>query len=86
MEEKLKMITSKLITEIFLNEEIYNAGYLEEGEESIILNLLDVIASLHNELYNAITGNYYDYMFHWTNKVGYNSIEDDIFKKEELND
>lgn len=84
MEEKLNKITSRLITEIFLDDKIYNTAYLElkDGDESIILNLLDVIASLHNELYNAITGNYYDYMFHWTNKVGYDGIEDDIFKKE----
>ena len=80
MEDKLNMITSKLINEIFLNDEIYQAGYLEEGDDSIILHLLDVIASLHNELYNAVTGNYYDYMFHWSNKVGYDGIEDDFFK------
>lgn len=81
MEEKLNMITSQLISEIFLNEKIYEAGYLEEGDDSIILRLLDVIASLHNELYNAVIGNYYDYMFHWTNKVGYNGIEDNLFKE-----
>lgn len=75
------MITSKLVEEIFLDEEIYRRGFLEEGDESVILHLLDVIASLHNELYKAVTGNYYDYMFHWTNKVGYNGIEDDFYKE-----
>ena len=48
MEEKLNMITSKLVEEIFLDEEIYRRGFLEEGDESVILHLLDVIASLHN--------------------------------------
>lgn len=34
------------------------------------VDLLQVISYLHNELYKAITGDYYDYMWHWTNKCG----------------
>lgn len=41
----------------------------------------DIIASLHNELYNLVTGAYYDYMFHWANKCG-GWCEDDLFKSE----
>lgn len=43
--------------------------------------LFNVIASLHNELFAEVTGSYYDYMFHWTNKGGYDDIKDDLFKE-----
>lgn len=36
------------------------------------------IASLHNLLYEAVTGERYDYMFHWANKVGGDCL-DNIF-------
>ena len=42
------------------------------------VDLIDVIASLHNLLYEEVTGERYDYMFHWANKVGA-SCQDDIF-------
>ena len=37
------------------------------GDEDEKFKLLDIIASLHNELYHEVTGEYYDYMFHWAN-------------------
>lgn len=46
-------------------------------------NLLCIIASLHNELYNLVNGEYYDYAFHWSNKAGCMNIEDDLFKDKE---
>lgn len=45
-------------------------------------SLLRVIASLHNELYKIVTGEYYDYMFHWYNKATGGIIEDDLFKED----
>lgn len=45
------------------------------------IDLIEVIASLHNMLYKAVTGQYYDYMFHWANKVG-SWVYDDMFKPE----
>ena len=46
------------------------------------IDMIEVIASLHNMLYKEVTGKYYDYMFHWANKVG-SYVFDDLFKKEE---
>jgi hypothetical protein len=53
-------------------------------DSDIILDLLEVIASLHNELYKAVTGDYYNYMFHWVNKItgGYWEHLDDKYMEE----
>ena len=51
--------------------------------------LADIIASLHNLLYEAVTGERYDYMFHWANKVGGDCIDnifDDDLEGENKND
>ena len=70
--EKLDKITNSLIKNIFRNEEvIYSAIHRDDmiDMECLVDDLIEVIASLHNELYKVVTGNYYDYMFHWVNKV-----------------
>lgn len=64
--QKLNEITSFLI-EFIRNDECKSA------------DVIDIIASLHNELYKEITGEYYDYMWHWTNKQGY-MCDDELFK------
>ena len=43
------------------------------------IDLLGIIASLYNELHLSVTGEYYDYMFHWANKCGAD-VEEDLFK------
>lgn len=49
-------------------------------EKYTTYDLLDIIASLHNELYKEVTGNYYDYMYHWAN-FGYGGNPNDhMFK------
>ena len=53
----------------------------DDGYQDI--DLIEVIASLHNMLYKEVTGEYYDYMFHWANKIGAYVIYDDMFKKED---
>lgn len=45
-------------------------------------DLIDTIASLHNLLYEEVTGQRYDYMFHWSNKAGYYGVLDNIFDEE----
>lgn len=45
---------------------------LEEGE----IDLIQIITSLYNLLYEVCTGEKYDYFFHWLNKVGVN-VDDD---------
>ena len=71
--EKLDRITIDIKNNIMRNGDIVYGL----NEETLIL--LDYIASLHNLLYEEVTGESYDYMFHWTNKIGYNGIDDDIF-------
>ena len=72
--EQLDKITEDLILNIFRNEDtIYYFN------STTFLYLLDVIASLHNLLYESVTGQRYDYMFHWTNKIGYDGLNDDIY-------
>lgn len=87
--EKLDEITYFLKWNIFRNS---NIMFLEtpgiplhksltdkyDGEPIKEVDLVDVIASLHNLLYEAVTGERYDYMFHWANKVGSDCV-DNIF-------
>jgi len=70
--KKLDNITQELIESYFRNPEVIFSGtHLEDTDEAedLIDELLECIASLHNELYKVVTGHYYDYMFHWVNKV-----------------
>lgn len=50
----------------------------EDGDKVSEVDLVDIIASLHNLLCEAVTGNRYNYMFHWANKIGASCL-DDIF-------
>lgn len=87
-EDKLNEITSR-VCDIFRHTEFYDCTFCDKGmggdcieceEEHTVYFLLDVIASLHNELYKQVKGKYYDYMFHWAN-LGYGgSPNDSIFK------
>ena len=43
--------------------------------------LLDLVCSLHNELYKEVTGEYYDYTFHWAN-LGYGGEPNDCMFKD----
>ena len=82
--EKLDKITETLIVEVFRNEDIMlDARFLLEHELIInneYVDLIDIIASLHNLLYEAVTGSKYNYMWHWANKVGA-WCEDNIFEE-----
>lgn len=79
-----KSITKWLIDNVFRNEKYYmpqdNATM-----EDMLWDLMIVIASLHNEYYKVVNGEYYDYMFHWVNKMNCGSIDDNIFKNKENN-
>ena len=87
-EDKLNEITSR-VCDIFRHTEFYDCTFCDKGmgrdcieceEEHTVYFLLDVIASLHNELYKQVKGKYYDYMFHWAN-LGYGgSPNDSMFK------
>ncbi len=79
-EDKEILITNWLVKNVFRNDDYYTL-HDEETLHDLIWNLMEIIASLHNEYYKAIHGNYYDYMFHWVNKMNAGSIIDDIFKE-----
>lgn len=79
-EEKLNEITNYIILEIMRNPDIMYDEFIDESDVDII----GVIASLHNLLYEAVTGKRYDYMFHWANKLG-GSCNDDLFDENSEN-
>lgn len=74
--DELNSITSWLIDNVFRNPDVMFSDEIEIGDGAIALP--DVIATLHNLLYEQITGERYDYMFHWANKVG-SDCNDNIF-------
>lgn len=74
--EKLNKITCYLIDNVWRNGNVmYDNRCIEEGD---VENLVDIISSLHNLLYEEVTGKRYDYAFHWANKVG-SGVDDNIF-------
>lgn len=89
-EKRLSDITVR-VTDIFTHTKFYDCLFCHDGETvkcldcektGTVYDLLDVIASLHNELYKEVTGEYYDYMYHWAN-LGYGGSPDDaLFKGE----
>lgn len=95
--KKLAQITRFLANNVFRNGDIMlswdippvelEKSYIDEyGDRVSEVDLVDIIASLHNLLCEAVTGDRYDYMFHWANKCGSWCIDDvfdnDIFEKE----
>ena len=73
-----KEITKYLIDNVFRNDKLMFDAIFDDSDT--IWYLLKIIASLHNEYYKAVNGEYYDYMFHWVNKTTGGSIDDNIFK------
>lgn len=74
-EQKLNEITT------YLKENVFKNPHIMYTEDDTILDLLEMIASLHNLLYEEVTGERYDYMFHWANKIG-SWVDDDFFDGE----
>ena len=88
-EDKLNKITDK-VTDIFRHAKFDDCIYCKHEDDlqcfdcekkGTVYELLDVIASLHNELYKEVKGKYYNYMFHWAN-LGYGGDPDDSLWKE----
>ena len=79
VKEQLDKITEYLICNVWRNGNVmFDNSCIEEGDVS---DLVDIISSLHNLLYEEVTGQRYDYAFHWANKVGSNVV-DNIFDKD----
>lgn len=47
------------------------------------IDLVEIIASLYEELHREVMGEPYDYMFHWANKCG-SWVESNLFEKGEF--
>lgn len=81
--EELKVIRDFIVNYIMRDCDVMYSEARDVGHEHI--DLICIIASLYNELHKEVTGEYYDYMFHWANKVGSWVEEDffsvDVFKK-----
>lgn len=88
--EKIEEITTFLKENVFRNTKIMLSDFFEDDDMWIQLStpyidkyhgvieyvdLIDIIASLHNLLYEAVTGDRYDYMFHWCNKIGCDCLD-----------
>jgi len=98
--KKLDQITKFLAQKIYRNYDIMFSDlpgveldkcFIDEDHDEVFeVDLVDIIASLHNLLCEAVTGNRYNYMFHWANKIGSSCIDDlfdqDVFKSEEKNE
>ena len=77
---KEEKITKYLYENVFRNEKYYQL-HDEETYQEMIWDLMKIIASLHNEYHCMIWGKYYDYWFHWVNKMNGGTIDDDLFKE-----
>lgn len=78
---QLQKLTQLLVEKIFRNDKfMYSAlnDIIITFDDGTPANAADIIASLHNLLCEAVTGNRYNYMFHWANKCC-SWCEDDIF-------
>lgn len=80
--EELDNITVWIKENVMRNSKIMFEDPVRGDDKYYDVDLIEVIASLHNMLYKEVTGEYYDYMFHWANKVG-SWVYDDMFKKED---
>lgn len=65
---QLNIVTQWLIDNVFRNASILYDDNIRIEHDGI--DLVDIIASLHNLLYESVNGERYDYMFHWCNKEG----------------
>lgn len=82
-EKQLNKLTYWLRENVFKNTDIMYNDWLWEQEidkDNVDTDLIDVIASLHNIIYELVTGDRYDYMFHWCNKIGAD-CNDNVFDK-----
>lgn len=83
--DKLEKITIWLIANVFRNASIMYNDVIRGNNKYTDVDLIDIIASLHNLLYESVNGEPYDYMFHWANKVG-SDCTDNIFDDMEEGD
>lgn len=82
-EKQLDILTTWLKEHIFMNDKImFNDVLWDESIDfdNVDASVTDIIASLHNIIYKLVTGEKYDYMWHWCNKIG-SDCDDSAFDK-----
>lgn len=67
-EKELKLIQEYLIYNVFRNPDVFWRCVQIDTSEG--LDVSDVIAGLFDLLHLVVTGDHYDYMWHWANKIG----------------
>ena len=75
-EEKLNYIRKYIVENIMRNSDI-----MHNDDARNYVDLPEVIASLYELLHLIVTGESYEYMFHWANKCG-SWVEDDLFTEQ----
>lgn len=72
-EKQLDILTTWLKEQIFMNTKImFNDVMWDESIDfgNVDTTVIDIIATLHNIIYKLVTGDNYNYMWHWCNKIG----------------
>ena len=68
-ENELRIIREFIIDRIIRCPSVFiNCLDIDVTEQ---LDLIDVITGLYNMLHKSVTGEDYDYMWHWANKIGF---------------
>lgn len=68
--EQLNIITQDLKEKIWRNADLQDEYYTEcNYSMKDRTDMIYIISTLHNLLYEAVTGEPYDYAWHWLNKV-----------------
>lgn len=67
---------------LWIKDNVAENGYFLAMQDEAVkddIKVSEVIFSLHNLLYKEVTGETYDYWFHWTNKVGFDGYREEVF-------
>ena len=68
-ENELKIIREFIIDKIIREPDMFiNCLDIDVTDQ---IDLIDVITGLYNMLHKSVTGEDYDYMWHWANKIGF---------------
>lgn len=76
-EQKLKYIQNFIIDNVIYDPKIMFSDECRGKNENDI-DLVEIIVSLYEELHYEVTGENYQYMFHWANKIG-SDVNDSLF-------
>lgn len=77
-EEELKLIRDFIVENIARNPDVFIKCL--DIDVTAQLDVIDIIVGLYDMLHKAVTGENYDYMWHWANKIGFWCEDDRLFK------